>query len=43
MQSGENKEQLSAQLTALEQSLKEFKQQREVAANVADNILFFIT
>jgi len=36
MQSGENKEQLSAQLTALEQSLKEFKQQREVAANVAD-------
>ncbi|MGO2365300.1 MAG: ATPase, partial [Pseudoalteromonas sp.] len=36
MQSGENKEQLTAQLNALENSLKEFKQQREVAANVAD-------
>ena len=36
MQTGENKEQLTAQLTALEHSLKEFKQQREVAANVAD-------
>ncbi|MDY6889667.1 MAG: ATPase, partial [Pseudomonadota bacterium] len=36
MQSGENKAQLSAQLDALERSLKEFKQQREVAANVAD-------
>ena len=36
MQSGENKEQLTAQLSALEHALKEFKQQREVAANVAD-------
>lgn len=36
MQTGENKEQLTAQLSALENSLKEFKQQREVAANVAD-------
>ncbi|HDY93213.1 MAG TPA: ATPase, partial [Pseudoalteromonas sp.] len=36
MQSGENKEQLTAQLSALEHSLKEFKQQRDVAANVAD-------
>lgn len=36
MQSGENKEQLTAQLNALEQSLNEFKQQRDVAANVAD-------
>ncbi|MBG9990488.1 ATPase [Pseudoalteromonas sp. NZS37] len=36
MQSGENKEQLTAQLNALEHSLKEFKQQRDVAANVAD-------
>ncbi|KTF18001.1 hypothetical protein [Pseudoalteromonas sp. H105] len=36
MQTGENKEQLTAQLTALEHSLKEFKQQRDVAANVAD-------
>ncbi len=35
MQTGENKEQLTAQLAALENSLKEFKQQREVAANVA--------
>ncbi|MBE0367921.1 coiled-coil domain-containing protein [Pseudoalteromonas aurantia] len=35
MQSGENKEQLAAQLTALQQSLKEFQQQRDVAANVA--------
>ena len=36
MQSGENKEQLIAQLNALEQSLNEFKQQRDVAANVAE-------
>ena len=36
MQTGENKEQLTAQLAALENSLKEFKQQREVAANVAE-------
>jgi hypothetical protein len=36
MQTGENKEQLNAQLGALENSLKEFKQQRDVAANVAD-------
>ncbi|CAM4005032.1 ATPase [Pseudoalteromonas byunsanensis] len=35
MQSGENKEQLKAQLDALQQSLIEFKQQRDVAANVA--------
>lgn len=35
MQSGENKEQLTAQLSALEHSLNEFKQQRDVAANVA--------
>ncbi|MEM5734217.1 hypothetical protein AAEI00_21395, partial [Shewanella algae] len=36
MQTGENKEQLSAQLSALEHSLNEFKQQRDVAANVAE-------
>ena len=35
MQSGENKAQLEAQLTALKQSLQEFQQQRDVAANVA--------
>ncbi|MCF2858623.1 ATPase [Pseudoalteromonas sp. SMS1] len=36
MQSGENKAQLQAQLEALQRSLTELKQQREVAANVAD-------
>ncbi|MEC4087112.1 ATPase [Pseudoalteromonas rubra] len=36
MQSGENKTQLQAQLDALQQSLLELKQQREVSANVAE-------
>ncbi|AOT08436.1 hypothetical protein [Pseudoalteromonas luteoviolacea] len=36
MQSGENKAQLQAQLEALQRSLTELMQQREVAANVAD-------
>lgn len=36
MQSGENKAQLQAQLESLQQSLSDLKQQREVAANVAE-------
>ncbi|GEK11085.1 coiled-coil domain-containing protein [Pseudoalteromonas peptidolytica] len=36
MQSGENKAQLQAQLESLQQSLNDLKQQREVAANVAE-------
>ena len=36
MQSGENKVQLQAQLKSLQQSLSDLKQQREVAANVAE-------
>ncbi|WP_440053289.1 ATPase [Pseudoalteromonas sp. T1lg65] len=36
MQSGENKVQLQAQLSSLQQALTELKQQREVASNVAD-------
>ncbi|RRS06570.1 ATPase [Pseudoalteromonas sp. J010] len=36
MQSGENKAQLQAQLESLQQSLNDIKQQREVAANVAE-------
>ncbi|UDM61951.1 ATPase [Pseudoalteromonas piscicida] len=36
MQSGENKSQLQAQLESLQQSLNDLKQQREVAANVAE-------
>lgn len=36
MQTGENETQLSAQLNALEHALQEFKQQRDVAANVAE-------
>ncbi|MEI5638823.1 MULTISPECIES: ATPase [unclassified Pseudoalteromonas] len=36
MQSGENKVQLQAQLESLQQSLSDLKQQREVAANVAE-------